>query len=1200
MLISGTGYYYFAKPVSHEQVAEIVSSRLDNLLQELEKETETILVSAKDSGHVILPDHSGFQYYLIGHGEMSAWSSHTFIPPISAVSDTFKLKYLKYGGSDYLTRKWIISGDRYLVAVIPLVRRYTITNDYLKPDWNRDIFPSPNIDILESVAEKGAAVCVDGRCPFRIDFIPGELKINSWARVVTLIFSLLTITFFILALLSQVRKLNIPDVGFLALAFTLFGLRFLMPLIEFPALLIPGALFDPQIFAASALNPSLGDLLLNEVAVFSLCLYLFRYLFHFRVIRWLNLRPVTSWGLAILSGIFVLLAMLYPFVVIQTLYNNSAIVLDLSESLEFDSLRITAFIIVLIAGLCSFFFSHAFLRLLIGHGSTVRIIVCFAVSIAIFVGFNLFTRQHYVSSLVFAVAYFIVVYILKLYSTLKKLGFATFTYLFVTTFFFSLNSAFAIYHFSRIEKIESQFRFARNFLIDRDYFAEYLLRELSTQISNDAFILHRLNTPFLSKDAIRQKIRQVFLSNYFNKYDVSIFIFSGANDQSDNRSDITLLNLLAQYDKDAYRTDYKGVFYVSSPAADVTQKYLVVVPILKSKIPSSHIVVELSLKKVIPENVYPELLVDNRFLQFYRSREVSYGVYVNDKLSYSSGSFNYDGLFNRNWFGDPQLHTRGISQDGFDHIGQEDENGRIAVVSVRSIPYDNALANFSFLLVLGLITILFFIVIQGIRNYWSGDPLYFSARIQLFFNLAFFIPLITVSIMTLWLTTRSSQDQINEEYLNKTKKFSEQIAIELTQQGVSSLEETRSLENKLTDLAQLANLDANIYTSKGILSATSQPQIFESSLLSVYVNPVAFRKIMNGQTLFIEDEQAGKLRYHTAYAAIKAPATGALLGVLGIPFFQSSYSLERVQVNLLSNILNIFAAIFILLVVLSYVVTRWLTFPLRFITQSLRRTSLTRVNQPLVWKSDDEIGLMVKEYNQMLFKLSESKAELEQTQRERAWRDIAQQVAHEIKNPLTPMKLTLQQLERNIQGGSVAPEKAQKAVSSLLIQVNTLDEIASSFSSFAKMPEPVMKRMELVSLLKRITDLHGHSGQINMNIPSREIYVMGDEQLLGRTFSNILLNAFQATIPGEPVVIDINVKEESNRVTVQFRDYGKGMEPHISERIFLPHFTTKKSGSGLGLAIAKQGIEQMQGQIWFETKPGEGTTFFISLPVFKN
>src|SRR5690606_36988038 len=157
-----------------------------------------------------------------------------------------------------------------------------------------------------------------------------------------------------------------------------------------------------------------------------------------------------------------------------------------------------------------------------------------------------------------------------------------------------------------------------------------------------------------------------------------------------------------------------------------------------------------------------------------------------------------------------------------------------------------------------------------------------------------------------------------------------------------------------------------------------------------------------------------------------------------------------------------------------YFVSDWLTFPLRFITQSLRRTSLTGMNNPLTWTATDEIGMMVKEYNSMLFKLSESKIELEQTQREKAWREIAQQVAHEIKNPLTPMKLTLQQLERAIRDGNGSPEKIQKAIASLLSQVDTLNDIASSFSGFARMPEPVIVKLEVVSLLKRVIDLHSH------------------------------------------------------------------------------------------------------------------------------
>jgi nitrogen fixation/metabolism regulation signal transduction histidine kinase len=240
---------------------------------------------------------------------------------------------------------------------------------------------------------------------------------------------------------------------------------------------------------------------------------------------------------------------------------------------------------------------------------------------------------------------------------------------------------------------------------------------------------------------------------------------------------------------------------------------------------------------------------------------------------------------------------------------------------------------------------------------------------------------------------------------------------------------------------------------------------------------------------------------------------------------------------------------------------------------------------------------MVKEYNHMVYSLSESKAELEQTQRERAWREIAQQVAHEIKNPLTPMKLTLQQLERSVNGGTSVPEKLQKAILSLLTQVDTLNDIASSFSSFAKMPAPVIQPLEVVSLLKRVADLHSHGGDIRFDSSRREIHILGDEQLLGRTFSNIILNAFQAARPGVPCIVWVKAEVREQMVIISIEDNGKGIDPEIAEQIFVPHFTTKKSGSGLGLAIAKQAIEQMNGRLSFETFPLKGTTFFIELPV---
>jgi two-component system nitrogen regulation sensor histidine kinase NtrY len=183
-----------------------------------------------------------------------------------------------------------------------------------------------------------------------------------------------------------------------------------------------------------------------------------------------------------------------------------------------------------------------------------------------------------------------------------------------------------------------------------------------------------------------------------------------------------------------------------------------------------------------------------------------------------------------------------------------------------------------------------------------------------------------------------------------------------------------------------------------------------------------------------------------------------------------------------------------------------------------------------------------------------------------------------------------------VQSGVRTSDKTEKAITSLLTQVDTLNDIASSFSTFAKMPEPIMQRLELVSLVKRIVLLHSQSGDIAFTHGIGEAHVRGDEQLLGRTFSNIILNAFQASRAGYPQHLRVSLLEQDSRYVIRFQDNGKGIDPEIADRIFLSHFSTKKSGSGLGLAIAKQAIEQMQGRIWFETKVGQGSVFFIELP----
>lgn len=1181
--------------VAPESVVDDISENLAAEVAHLDNDAKAILDQLKLDGRFIVPDGTHYNYYLYRKGRIAAWSDNQFVPSAASVRDEFQYRLLREGNGSYLARRWQVNKESYVVGVIMLSRSYPIVNDFLKPEWNTAIFPGGRTNILDANATTGYPVCMGKHCPFRVDFEVEALAINATAELSAAVFLMLFIVMALWLAYFEIGKRFAPDTTFVILATGLFLCRWLMIEFDFPARFVSGDLFNPGVFAASALNASLGDLLLNEITLLFLCIYLFRNIFRFHIVIWLNKKESTKWLLSIAAGFFGTMAILFPFVVVQTLYNNSAIPLGIIESLSFDGLRIAATVAIVIAGACAFLFMHSFFRLLTGDRNVVRIVVCFFIALIIFCGVNLLSGQSFLSSAVLSIFFFVSVLALRLQGSLRRLTFSTFTYLFISLFFLSLNGAYAMHLFSKKEKLNNQFRFARNFLIDRDYFGEYLLRELSEKVSNDVFIQSRVATPFLTKDAVKQKIRQVFLPSYFNRYDVEIYTFNAAGEASDNRTGVTISGFLEKYDHDAFKTDYEGVYYVNTPAVDVSQKYLVVVPISWMKSVVGQILIELSLKKVIPETVYPELLVDNRFLQYYHFEEISYGVFTNLNLVSSYGDFNYE-TFDRRWFGDPDLHMKGLTRGGYDHVAEEDELGRMAVVSSRSTPVQYSVANFSFLLVVGLSAILVFLLFQSVLIFLHRGTIFLSTRIQLFLNLAFFLPLIIVSIMTLGLTSRSSEQQISEEYLDKARRFSVVVS-ERFSTGDEGEGNDEALDNSFMNLSQLTNLEGSVYTPEGVLLRTSQPLVFENKILSEYIQPHALANIRNGNSLFISTEQIGDLEYYSAYAALKEPSSGKLLGILGIPFFQSVTSAERVQVSILVNILNIFALIFIVLIGLSYFVTRWLTFPLTFITQSLKKTSLTRANQPLVWKTDDEIGLMVKEYNQMLYSLSESKAELEQTQRERAWREIAQQVAHEIKNPLTPMKLTLQQLERSLEAGNAGPEKVNKAVSSLLVQVNTLNEIASSFSAFAKMPEPVMKELELVALLKRVADLHSHSGEIRLEVARREFYVRGDEQLLGRTFSNLILNALQAARPGEPARVIIRVEVTGNHAKLQFIDNGRGIAPDVAERIFIPHFTTKKSGSGLGLAISRQAIEQMHGRIWFETTPGKGTTFFIELPV---
>jgi two-component system nitrogen regulation sensor histidine kinase NtrY len=1176
-----------AETTSIEKLIQQTSSNLEVLMQEVDDQAKKIV--GELDGKKSLPG-SPFVFLLIQEDSLIAWNDHHFIPPLHHLQGDFKIKFLKENTGEFLVKKWTVDRTRFLVAIIPMYVQYKISNNYLSPHWNHEVFESEDIVLLDPADSQGQLVTLGGETVFRILPMPNSRPMNDyWANWTMLCFSLAIIALYLLIThrIEVISKEN-PVLGFLLLFLALAGARAIMIALEFPARFTDSAFFEPTYFASSELNPSLGDLVLNSIALLILCQSLARNYCRFHFFRNGFSNQLSSFAFSVFSVLCVLFGMLFPFVVVQTIYNNSPITLSISQSLHFDALRIVALLSVVLAWISSFFFMHVTMRLLAREKRILLLMLALVIGSVAFIVINTLSGQLYIWSLLTGVIYFVVVFSFSLFKSLLKFQYTTFIYFFIAVICFSLNGMFAVRHFEQQGNFQNQVRFANSFLDERDYFGEFLLFEATQRISADAFIQNRIASPFLGKEAIRQKIKQVSLSGYFNRYSVDVFLFNTTGESFETGDTTRFSTLISKYNEEAFRTGYEGVYFVTDPEGDFSRKYVVLAPIKRNDATVGYVVIELLLKRVIPENVYPELLVDNRFQQVYDAYGLSYATVANHRIQYSAGDFNYESFLQTD-IDDAGLFTNGIEKEGYLHIAVEDPNGRIAIISSPEAPLIHWLADFSFQVMMGMTVILALLLVQGIYNYSKSQSLYLASRIQLIFNLAFFVPLIAVSIITLSLTTQSSQVQLNSEYLNKANQFGNSVAIALKEQG-----DHNEFQSHFTNLTVLANLDANVFYPNGRLMTTSQPLIFENNLLSPYLSATAYKRIQNGDKTFVSTEQVGNLQFYVAYSAVFSPDTGEEIAVLAIPFFQSESSLERMQITILANILSIFTIIFIALLAISFLVTKWLTAPLLIITKTMGRVSLTSANKPLPWQSNDEIGLMAREYNHMLIKLSDSKQELERNQRERAWREIAQQVAHEIKNPLTPMKLTLQQLERMLEQENQKNSKLSRSIDSLLSQVNSLDDIASSFSSFAKMPEPVFAEVELIDLLNKTINLHAQEGKILFNTSLESAVVLADEQLLGRIFSNVILNGLQARRPAVEPEIRVRLEARGSQYRISFADNGKGIDEDLAGKIFIPHFTTKQSGSGLGLAIAKQGIEQMGGTIWFENFSA-GTTFYIEL-----
>lgn len=442
--------------------------------------------------------------------------------------------------------------------------------------------------------------------------------------------------------------------------------------------------------------------------------------------------------------------------------------------------------------------------------------------------------------------------------------------------------------------------------------------------------------------------------------------------------------------------------------------------------------------------------------------------------------------------------------------------------------------------------------------------------------------------------------KVNEMNFDRTRTLSLDITSEVDFSFLKEPGFTTALDEILRRYSETFFTDINVYDVNGKMLATTSPELAELQIQSSLMNAEAFHNMQGERMLYyINEETMGNAVFQSSYIAIQ-DNTGKTLAYLNIPYFTSRSDLRSEIVHYVSTYINIVLLIIFIFIPIVLVVTRRITNPLEQLQVKMRQIDLNKSNELLEWKRNDEVGALIDQYNQLLVKLEESAAELRRTATESAWRGVARQVAHEIKNSLTPMRLSVQLLQRaSEQQGGEMDERIQRTSRTLLEQIDVLSDIASSFSSYAKLPENHPQPLDLAELVGNVVDLYDNEENITFlfHVDSEADHTInGDKTNLNSAIGNIIKNAVQAIGNKPDGKIEVTLKVSETSFVISVKDNGKGIKEEDKKMIFLPNFTTKSGGSGVGLSLTFNIVQSAHGTITFESEEGVGTEFVITLP----
>ena len=474
-----------------------------------------------------------------------------------------------------------------------------------------------------------------------------------------------------------------------------------------------------------------------------------------------------------------------------------------------------------------------------------------------------------------------------------------------------------------------------------------------------------------------------------------------------------------------------------------------------------------------------------------------------------------------------------------------------------------------------------------------------SLRLRIFISMIFLVFTATLLILgSTYYQYRTESDQYNSyRQERKENQLKRQINYLVNKHNLSNnYDDWGDYDNDFDEITKIHSVEYSIFTTQG------EPLFYSYLPLDIISNNYSLDKdfanmlVTNEEGKFTSENLTDVGKFQASYSVLKNDA-GEKYAILFFPYFQDVSFAESELNVFLSTLYQIYFIMLVVAIVLAYFISRFVTRSIETIRVKIGQTGLLKKNEKIYLNNaTKEIDSLVNSYNKMIDDLEDSAERLAKTEREQAWQEMAKQVAHEIKNPLTPMRLTVQSFQKN-SGFKSEDEKLKlnDFCEVLIEQIDTMSNVATSFSDFATLPKTQLEKTDIVEATKKVVEIF-EQNNITLETSNENIFVKLDKEQWIRVMTNLIKNSIQSIPHDRESNIQVKIIESTKKVKIIVSDNGLGVSNKNREKIFEPKFTTKSDGMGLGLGIVRSIINSHRGKISYKSKNNKGTDFTISLP----